>query len=134
MFPTLKLLIKQVFEKPFTNKFPVKYAPKNVTALLAKVGKGEVSIIPPVEIPDLDVYRGKIMYDKETCIGCKMCVKVCPAKAIEFLEEEKKICIYIGRCISCAQCNDVCPVNCLTMSNDFLLANTNRLDDTLIVQ
>ena len=99
MFPSLKLLFKQVFEKPFTNKFPVKYAPKNVTSLLEKVGKGEVSIIPPVEIPDADVYRGKIVYEKETCIGCKMCVKVCPAKAIEFLEEEKKIRIYIGRCI-----------------------------------
>ena len=132
MFPALRLLVKQLFEKPFTNKFPVKYAPKNVTPLLQKVQKGEVSIHPPIETPE--VFRGKIAYDKDTCIGCKMCVRVCPAIAIEFKEEEKKIRIYLGRCISCAQCVDVCPVDCLKMGSEFLLANTNRLDDSLIVE
>lgn len=132
MFPTLRLLVKQLFQKPFTNKFPVKYAPKNVTHLLEKVQKGEVSINPPIETPE--VFRGKIVYDKDTCIGCKMCVRVCPAIAIEFKEEEKKIRIYLGRCISCAQCVDVCPVKCLKMGSEFLLANTNRLDSSLIVE
>jgi formate hydrogenlyase subunit 6/NADH:ubiquinone oxidoreductase subunit I len=132
MFPTLRLLIKQLFERPFTNKFPVKYAPKNVTALLQRVGKGEVEIHPPIGIPD--VFRGKIVYEKDKCIGCKMCIRVCPAKAIDFKEEEKKIRIYIGRCVFCSQCNDVCPVQCLYMSDEFLLADTNRLGDGLIVE
>ena len=134
MFPALKLLIKQLFQKPYTNKFPVKYAPKSVTSLLKKVEKGEKSITPPVMIPDADVYRGKIIYDQSACIGCKMCIRFCPAKAIDFKEEEKKIRIYIGRCIVCAQCVDVCPVHCLKMGTDFLLANTNRLDESLIVE
>ena len=132
MFPTLRLLMKQLFQKPFTNKFPVKYAPKNVTALLQKVEKGEVKINPPIELPDY--FRGKILYDKEKCIGCKMCIRVCPAKAIDFKEEEKKIKIYLGRCIFCSQCNDVCPVDALHMGREFLLASTNRLDESLIVE
>ncbi len=131
MFPTLRLLMKQLFQKPFTNKFPVKYAPKNVTALLQKVEKGEVEIIPPVELPD--AFRGKIVYEKEKCTGCKLCIRVCPAKAIDFKEEEKKIRIYVGRCIFCSQCNDVCPVQCLHMSQEFLLADVNRLSENLIV-
>jgi len=110
----------------------VKYAPKNVTALLEKVGKGEVKINPPIELPDY--FRGKIIYDKEKCIGCKMCIRVCPAKAIDFKEEEKKIKIYLGRCIFCSQCNDVCPVDALHMGREFLLASTNRLDESLIVE
>ena len=132
MFPALKLLIKQVFQKPFTNKFPVKYAPKNVTALLQKVQKGEASINPP--IPPPQAFRGKIVYDRDACIGCKMCIRVCPAKCIEFKEEEKKIKIYSAQCISCAQCVEICPVDCLKASNEFLLAHTDRLDSSLIVE
>lgn len=132
MFPALKLLIKQLFTKPFTNKFPVKYAPKNVTSLLQKVQNGDITINPPIQTPE--VFRGKIKYDRDTCIGCKMCIRVCPAKAIEFKEEEKKIRIYLGQCISCAQCVDVCPVHCLKMGSEFLLANTDRLDSSLIVE
>ena len=132
MFPALKLLIKQVFQKPFTNKFPVKYAPKNVTALLQKVQKGEASINPP--IPQSQAFRGKIVYDRDACIGCKMCIRVCPAKCIEFKEEEKKIKIYAAQCISCAQCVEICPVDCLKAGNEFLLAHTDRLDPSLIVE
>jgi len=132
MFPALKLLIKQLFQKPFTNKFPVKYAPNNVTSLLQQVNKGEVSINPPIELPK--GFRGKIVYDKDTCIGCKMCIRVCPAKCIEFKEEEKKIRIYVAQCISCAQCVEICPVKCLKMGDEFLLAHTDRLDASLIVE
>lgn len=132
MFPALRLLMKQLFQKPFTNKFPVKYAPKNVIALLQKVEKQEVKIVPPVTLPE--TFRGKLVYEKEKCTGCKLCIRVCPAKAIEFKEEEKKIRIYMGRCVFCSQCNDVCPVQCLHMSKEFLLADTDRLSENLIVE
>ncbi len=132
MFPMFGQLIKQLFHKPFTNKFPVKYTPNDVTALMEKVESGEVKINPPVELPES--FRGKIVYDKEKCIGCKLCIRVCPAKAIDFKEEEKKIKIYVSRCIFCSQCNDVCPVNCLHMSNEFMLADVDRLSDNLIVE
>ncbi|MDD5778411.1 MAG: 4Fe-4S dicluster domain-containing protein [Candidatus Thermoplasmatota archaeon] len=133
MFPMIKQVLKQVFKKPFTNKFPVKYAPKNVSALLQKVERGEAQINPPVPTPDH--FRGRIVYEGEKCIGCKMCIKVCPAKVIEFREEEKKIRMYVARCIFCSQCVDVCPVNCLHISDTYLLAHTDRLDpETLIVE
>ncbi|MDD5636052.1 MAG: 4Fe-4S binding protein, partial [Atribacterota bacterium] len=73
-------------------------------------------------------------YERDKCIGCRLCVRVCPSRAIEFIPDEKKIKIRIDRCIFCSQCNDICPVNCLHMSEDFLLANEDRLSPEMIVK
>ncbi|MFW6148586.1 MAG: 4Fe-4S dicluster domain-containing protein, partial [Atribacterota bacterium] len=107
--PMIFELIKQLFHKPTTNCFPVKYYPgkTTVTELIKKVQNGEVKINTPVIVPEK--FRGKIVYEREKCIGCRLCVRVCPSRAIEFLPEEKKIKIRLDRCIFCSQCNDVCP-------------------------
>ena len=131
-FVMIPKVFSQMLKKPFTNKFPVKYAPSDVTGLLKQVGEGKVSINPPVETPEN--FRGKIQYDKESCIGCKLCIKVCPTGAIEFKEDEKKIKIYLARCCFCSQCNDICPKNSLSMSNEFLLADTDKYSKDLIVE
>jgi NAD(P)H-quinone oxidoreductase subunit I len=124
-------LIKQLLSRPATNPFPVKYMPKSVTGVLKKVAAGKATIHPPVPAPsDL---RGKIAYDREKCIGCRMCIRVCPANVIEFLSEEKKIRMYVARCTFCAQCVDVCPVNCLSTTPDFLLADADRFSENLVV-
>jgi formate hydrogenlyase subunit 6/NADH:ubiquinone oxidoreductase subunit I len=122
----------QMFKKPFTNKFPAKYAPNNTTQFLKDVGSGKINIIPPVDAPE--GFRGKIEYDKEKCIGCKLCLKVCPSEAIEFKEKDKKIKIYLARCTFCSQCNDICPVKCLSMSKEFLLADSDKYSKELIVE
>ena len=122
----------QLFKKPWTNKFPAKYAPNNTTKFLDDVGKGKAQLIPPIETPEN--FRGKITYDVETCIGCKLCIKVCPSGAIEFKPENKKIKIFLSRCTFCAQCNDICPKDCLKMSNEFLLADIDPYSKDLIVE
>jgi len=128
----LGTLMKQLFRKPATNPFPVKYMPKSVTAVLKKVAAGKAAIHPPVPAPqDL---RGKITYDRDKCIGCQLCIRVCPANVIEFLPEDKKIRMYVARCTFCAQCVDACPVNCLETTPNFLLADTNRFAENLVVE
>jgi formate hydrogenlyase subunit 6/NADH:ubiquinone oxidoreductase subunit I len=124
-------LIKQLLSKPATNPFPARHMPKSVTGLLAKVAAGKAAIHPPVPAPN-DL-RGKIAYDREKCIGCKLCIRVCPASVIEFLPEAKKIRMYVARCTFCAQCVDACPVNALATTPDFLLADTDRFSKNLIV-
>jgi formate hydrogenlyase subunit 6/NADH:ubiquinone oxidoreductase subunit I len=131
-FSMLSQVFSQMFKKPFTNRFPAKYAPKNTTKFLEEVGAGRAEIIPPIEVPD--GFRGKIQYDKDKCIGCKLCIKVCPSEAIEFIEENKKIKIYLSRCTFCSQCNDICPVKCLSMSKEFLLADSDKYSKDLIVE
>ena len=125
-------LLKQLFKKPATNVFPVTYCPDSVLKLLEKVEKGEVKINPPVEVPK--GFRGKILYDRDKCIGCKLCLKVCPANAIEFIPETKKIKIHVDHCICCSQCNDICPKNCLSMSDNFFVAGADRNSDEFIVE
>ena len=124
-------LMRQLFKKPFTNLFPAKYAPSSPSKFVEAVKKGEVKINPPVETPP--GFRGKITYDRDKCIGCQLCTKVCPTDAIEFIPEKKKIRIYVNRCTFCAQCTEICPVQCLHMSDEFLLANTDRFSKELIV-
>ena len=131
-FSMIPQLLSQMFKKPWTNKFPAKYTPPNTTKFLEDVAAGRAQIIPPVEIPS--GFRGKIQYDKEKCIGCQLCIKVCPSGAIEFKPKEKKIKIYLARCTFCSQCNDVCPVNCLSMGDEFLLADADKYSKDLIVE
>ncbi|MFH1609429.1 MAG: 4Fe-4S dicluster domain-containing protein, partial [Candidatus Bipolaricaulota bacterium] len=104
----LKILFSQLFTRPFTNRFPAKYMPKSVLGFLGRVQAGKVKLVPPVPVPPN--FRGKITYDREKCIGCRLCSRVGPAQVIQFQPEVKKNRYYIARCTFCAQCVDACPV------------------------
>jgi formate hydrogenlyase subunit 6/NADH:ubiquinone oxidoreductase subunit I len=141
-------LFRQLFKKPATNKFPVKYTPPSVIKLLEKVKLGKLKINPPIELPP--EFRGKISYEIEKCTGCASCTKVCPSNAIELVEAEKavlfhekegarlaapmKIKIYVSRCSFCSQCVEVCPRKCLKMTTEFLLADYDKYSDNLVVK
>jgi formate hydrogenlyase subunit 6/NADH:ubiquinone oxidoreductase subunit I len=131
MFEAARTILKQLFLNPATNKFPAKYAPASTIQFLNSVTRGELKMIPPVSVPSK--FRGKIAYDKEGCTGCRLCIGVCPTKAIEFIPEEKKVKIFISRCCFCAQCVDICPVEVLSMTDEFLLASYNKYADELVV-
>jgi len=125
-------LLKQLFKNPFTNKFPAKYTPSSMTEFLKDVEKGKAKMIPPIEIPPN--FRGAVAYDRDKCIGCQLCIRVCPSHAIEFIPEKKKIRIYLARCTFCSQCTEVCPVKALSMSDSWLLADTDKYSENLIVE
>jgi len=127
----VKILLKQLVQTPATNKFPAKYAPASTIKFLNMVAKGKMEMIPPVPVPP--GFRGKIAYDRENCIGCQLCYKICPTKAIEWLPEEKKVKVFISRCCFCAQCVDICPVNTLAMTEEFLLSNDDKYADELVI-
>ena len=126
------MVLRQLVKKPATNLFPAKHLPPSITGFLEAVGAGKATIHPPIATPDK--FRGKIVYDRDTCIGCRMCIRVCPANAIEFLPETKRIRIWVTQCIFCSQCNDICPKDCLSMSPDFLLATEDRFSESMIVE
>lgn len=79
LLPMFPELLKQLFRTPATNKFPAKYLPPSVTAFLEKVGAGQATLVPPVPTPPK--FRGKIEYQRDGCIGCNLCVKVCLQQA-----------------------------------------------------
>jgi formate hydrogenlyase subunit 6/NADH:ubiquinone oxidoreductase subunit I len=80
-----------------------------------------------VEMPDK--FRGQIRFIAENCIGCKLCVKDCPADAIEIIKVADKQfdCIFdLDKCIYCAQCVMSCNKKALESSKGFELASLDR--------
>jgi len=136
MFEAARTILKQLFLKPATNKFPAKYAPASTIQFLDKVAKGEVKMIPPIPVPPN--FRGKIAYYKDRCNGCGLCVSICPTKAIEWVSEEvekkdRKLKVFISRCCFCSQCVEICPVDALAMTDEFLLSSFDKYADELVV-
>lgn len=117
-------ILRQWGEEPATNPFPVAHMPDNLTEALKAAAEGKIDLNDPVHTPE--GFRGRVGYDRNACIGCKMCIKVCPAHAIESLEEEKKVLFHMDRCCFCAQCTEICPVSCIWMTHDFAFSSYDR--------
>ncbi len=124
-------LVKQFFNEPATNLFPVKGHPGNVHRTLKAVESGKAKLNPPVEVPQ--GFRGKVQYDRQACIGCQMCIKVCPSSAIEFIPDGKKVKFYMTRCTFCALCTEICPKKCIRMSDQFIMVNTDKYGPDMVV-
>ena len=58
-------------------------------------------------------------YNINNCIGCQMCVNICPMDVFRFnTEQRKSVIAYPENCQSCGQCFVNCPDHSLTISND----------------
>ena len=74
-------------------------------------------------------FRGKIKFDPAKCIGCKMCMRDCPAGAITINkvgENKFEAEFDLSRCIYCAQCVDSCPKKALEPTKEVELAQLDK--------
>ncbi|MEO0191076.1 MAG: [Fe-Fe] hydrogenase large subunit C-terminal domain-containing protein [candidate division WOR-3 bacterium] len=62
-------------------------------------------------MPD-PIFYHSIKVDEKKCIGCVVCMKVCPTKAIRI--KEKKAVVNAERCIDCGECYRACPYGAIT--------------------
>lgn len=57
--------------------------------------------------------------NQESCIGCKICEKVCPSEAIAVGSIEKKAEIERSMCLQCTNCQQVCPKDAIHYSKKY---------------
>jgi len=92
-------VIRSFFSKPVTQRYPFerKEAPEK--------------------------FRGKLVWDLSKCTGCQLCIKYCPAGAIELVVLDRVNKRYVmrfhaDRCTYCSQCTVNCRFKCLSLSSD----------------
>ncbi len=52
--------------------------------------------------------------DKDACISCKLCEKVCPSNAIMVYPVDKKAAINKSICLQCTNCRQICPTKAIS--------------------
>lgn len=101
----MRLVLESLFKKPATTNYPF-----------------EKTAMP-------EHYRGKIIFHPELCIGCKMCVRDCPANAIDIIkigDKKFEARFNLAKCIYCAQCVDSCMKKALESTDEFELASLDK--------
>lgn len=80
---------------------------------------------PGEMVPVPERFRGKLAYERDICIGCLLCVRVCPSGVITSTEE-RKVAFNISRCLFCGQCAEICPKKAIKLSSQFEVITYNR--------
>ena len=101
-------IVESLFKKPVTQQYPFerKEAPER--------------------------FRGRVHYEPGGCTGCQLCVKDCPAYALELITIDKAanrfvMRYHMDRCVYCGQCVISCRFSSLRMAHDeWELAATSR--------
>ena len=105
-------------------------AGKMLQEVLRSVGRKPATVrYPHVKVTMPADFRGRLVFDPAKCIGCKLCMRDCPAGAIEIVKvAEKKFEAHVdvAKCIACGQCVDSCPKEALRLTGDFELAQLSR--------
>ncbi len=103
----LRQALHSFFSRPYTTKFP--FEPHT----------------PP------DGYRGKPQFYEDDCVGCLACLEVCPARAIEYVDDKanklRTLTHHQDICIYCQQCEKACiTTKGIKLTKEFDLATENR--------
>lgn len=103
----------------------------------AMINPPETVDYPLGELNLPEVFRGAILFDPEKCTGCGLCVRDCPADALELLKksrEEYKLLYYPARCAYCGQCEDSCRRGAVHFSNEIVGPTTSGKEWVVILK
>ncbi|MDI9550054.1 MAG: 4Fe-4S binding protein [Chloroflexota bacterium] len=94
--------------------------------------KPATEVYPFERRPTPERTRGRLTWSPDACSGCNLCVKDCPANALELIVVDRKAKRFVMRwhedaCIYCGQCVQVCRFDAIHLPPDeWELAATGR--------
>jgi hydrogenase-4 component H len=86
----------------------------------------------PPEIPE--GYRGRVQIHSEECRGCGLCVRDCPAFALELQRDDKhtfRLIYHPERCAYCGQCEVSCTFGAIYQTSE-LVRGTDNLPQLVV--
>ena len=99
MFKFLKILIRNIFQGPATEAFP----------------------LAPAPTPDR--FRGRVSINPDLCVGCGICKHVCTGGAINISPSDDKTgyhnTVWYKSCCLCGSCRYYCPTNAISIVNNW---------------
>ncbi len=81
----------------------------------------------PADLPS--GYRGRVRIRPEACLGCGLCVRDCPAFALELEREDRhtfRLIYHPDRCAYCGQCEVSCVAGAIYLDNGFVPGTPHR--------
>jgi hydrogenase-4 component H len=100
-------------------------------ALTSLFSKAFTSRYPYVKTIAPEGYRGKPEFNEAECVGCNACAEVCPARAIEVVDDKaaktRTLIHHQDQCIYCQQCEKACITKKgITLTREYDLATYDR--------
>ncbi len=90
-------------QKPMDIPDTVSQASGAAAKALSLATKGQVDIAPTISFIDPDI-----------CVGCKLCISLCPYSAIEFDDRKQISVVNEAVCKGCGSCSGACPSGAAT--------------------
>jgi len=124
--PIFKRAASHIFTKPATTQYPF------VKPVLPSDDRGKtVYTVDSCNVIDIGAGSDELTLDVKSIVGsnCRVCVRDCPAVAIEIVEVEggrKRPQIDFNKCIFCHQCVETCPRGAIKSSIFYELATTDK--------
>jgi len=84
-------------------------APKDIPDTVAQARAAAARILAKISKGKIEVDAVYSEVNEEICSGCRLCNKLCPFSAIEFMEEEKRSHVISALCKACGVCVAACP-------------------------
>ena len=105
---------------------PVKELFKGLFTVLKNGFKSTITLEYPEKKKNMNSkFRGKIIYNKNECIKCRLCQKVCPSiGTIKITDTDYSI--NYAKCIFCGNCVENCPVHALHLTSCYELASDKK--------